>query len=149
MKRKILAIAIAVLAVLVLAVLFVPKTTRVQAKLENDNAEILQVDIKSKDYLFFEDKAEGYVRLTTGGKLWSYEFVNIIIDPNEKESPEEYPLYSALWRYDDDSDQMIPGMLFFDKNRSYFVISSGYDRYRFAAESATNETIAMVDDYVG
>ena len=149
MKRKILAIAIAVLVVLVLAVLFVPKTTRVQAKLENDNAEILQVDIKSRDYLILEDKAEGYVRLTTGGELWSYDFVNIIVDPNGRNSPEEYPLYSALWRYDDDSLQLIPAMIFFDKDRSYFVISSGNERYRFASDTATPDIIAMVDDYVG
>ena len=88
MKKKFLTVVIVLLAVILFTVLFVPRTTRVTAKLENDNAQILQVDIKSKDYLLLEDKAEGYVRLTTGGELWSYEFVNIIIDPNGKNSPQ-------------------------------------------------------------
>ena len=148
MKKKLLTVVIVLLTLAVLAVLFVPRTTRVQAKLENDNAEILQVDIKSRDYLLLKDKAEGYVRLTTGGELWSYEFVNIIIDPNGKNSPQEYPLYSALWRYDDDSLQLVPATLFFDKDLSYFVLRSGNDRYRFAADDVTADTIAFVDDYV-
>lgn len=148
MKKKFLTVIIVFLAVFVLTILFVPRTTRVQAKLENDNAEILQVDIKSKDYLLLEDKAEGYVRLTTGGELWSYDFVNIIIDPNGKNSPQEYPLYSAIWRYDDDSLQLVPATLFFDKKCSYFVLRSGNERYRFSTETATPETIEYVDDYV-
>lgn len=148
MKKKFLTVVIVLLAVLVFTVLFVPRTTRVTAKLENDSAQILQVDIKSKDFLFLEDKAEGYVRLTTGGELWSYEFVNIIIDPNGKNSPQEYPLYSALWRYDDDSLQLIPATLFFDKKCSYFVLRSGNERYRFATDAAALETIEYVDDYV-
>lgn len=148
MKKKLLTVVIVLLAVMVLTLLFVPRTTRVTAKLENDNAEILQVDIKSKDYLLLEDKAEGYVRLTTGGELCSYEFVNIIIDPNGKNSPQEYPLYSALWRYDDDSLQLIPATLFFDKKCSYFVLRSGNERYRFASDTVTPETIEYVDDYV-
>ena len=119
MKRKIL-IALTVLsAVLVFTVLFVPRTTRVEAKLENDNAQILQVDVKSKDYLILEDKSEGTVRLTTGGELWTYDHLTLIIDPSGPKSEVEYPMYMPMWRYDSESNQMVPATLFFD-NRLLF-----------------------------
>lgn len=148
MKKKFLTVVIVLLAVLVFTVLFVPRTTRVTAKLENDNAQILQVDIKSKDFLFLEDKATGSVLLTANAELRSYEYLNPVTDPNGSKAEAEYPMYMPMWRYDSNSDQLIPAMIFFDKKCSCFILLEGNDRYYFAAEDADEKTMEVMKDFV-
>ncbi len=147
MKKKFLTVIIVFLAVFVLTILFVPRTTKVLAKLENDNAQILQVDVKSKNYLILEDRAKGTVRLTTGGELWSYDHLTPVIDPNGPKSEVEYPRYMPMWRYDGNSDQLIPATLFFDKDNSCFVVREGTERYVFTSDSADAETLKIMEEF--
>ena len=146
-KTKMKVIVIILLVVVVAAVFFVPRTTKIEAKLENDNAQILQVDIKSKDYLILEDRAKGTVRLITGGELWSYDHLTPVTDPNGPKSEVEYPMYMPMWRYDSNSDQMIPATLFFDKDSSCFVLREGTERYVFTSDSADAETLKIMEEF--
>lgn len=147
MKKKFLTVIIVFLAVFVLTILFVPRTTKIEAKLENDNAQILQVDVKSKNYLILEDRAKGTVRLTIGGELWSYDHLTPVTDPNGPKSEVEYPMYMPMWRYDSDSDQLIPATLFFDKDSSCFVLREGTERYVFTSDSTDAETLKIIEEF--
>ena len=152
MKKKLLTVVILLLTLAVLAVLFVPKTTRVTAKLENDNAEILQVDTKSFDFLLLEDKGKGMVHLTICGELFSYEALGPIYDPMDsapKGHDKEYPSYQTLWRYDAEKNQTAFATIFFDKKCSCFILMEDNVQYRFVSDIADEATVKMVEDFVG
>ena len=152
MKKKFLTVIIVFLAVFVLTILFVPRTTRVQAKLENDNAEILQVDTKSFDFLLLEDKGKGMVHLTICGELFSYEALGPIYDPMDsvpKGHDKEYPSYQTLWRYDAEKNQTAFATIFFDKKCSCFILMEDNVQYRFVSDTADEATVKMVEDFVG
>ena len=131
---------------LVFTVIFVPRTTKVQAKLENDNAQILQVDIKSKDYLILEDRGEGKVLLTADGEMRSYTPCSPICDNSwmSEDSPETYPLQVHLDRFSSEGD-VISAILYFDEKASCFVLHEYDEIFRFATDLANAETKEMVE----
>lgn len=145
MKKKFITITVILLAVLVFTILFVPRTTRVEAKFENDSAQILQVDVKSHDFLLWEDKGDGKVLLTANGELRSYTVSSPIRDNSwmTQETGDEYPQEVSLYRVNE--GDAVSAELYFDKKANCFVLHEQGEVYRFAIEMADSATKEMVE----